>query len=103
MKNVYQAYYQNDDTKGLSMNLYAYSPPAGPRLVVNGQEFYVKNREFRTVERYQEYQNCGFNVLFGQHGGAYGDEPFEESGAKLILDRAYQAGIKKVILTDLGL
>lgn len=103
MKNVYQAYYQNDDTKGLSMNLYAYAPPAGPRLVVNGQELYIKNREFRTVERYQEYQNCGFNVLFGQHGGAYGDEPFEESGAKLILDRAYQAGIKKVILTDLGL
>lgn len=101
MKNsVYQKYYQNQDTKHLQMGLYSYGPPPSGRMVFEGKELFIKDRDFRTVERYREYMDCGFNILLGQFSGIYFNEPWETCGAKKVLDVAHEAGLDKVIIVD---
>ena len=109
MKNVYQEYYKNERTKNLKIERYAYYPPPGKRFVLEGRELILQDfhtheaLDFRTVERYQEYMDCGFTILFGGHTSSYMPKgTWENSEAKIMLDLAHEAGIKKVIIADLA-
>lgn len=102
-KPVYQGYYEDEATKNLEMGIYAYGPPHGPRFKVEGIRIYSDNPEhdYRTVERYKEYKECGFNMILTQVSGQYfGECAWEESVAKRCMDRYYEAGITKAILLD---
>lgn len=87
--------------KPLQFNLYAYAPPTDGTYTIDGEEFFT-GQDFRTVERYKEYKDCGFNILFAQGSGYY-DEPFEGSELQMVMDRAYEAGIEKIIFRDMEL
>ena len=63
-------------------------------------EQYNTGEDYRTTERYAEYKDAGFNVLLLQGNEPYNGEPFETSILKRTMDRAYEAGIKKVIVYD---
>ncbi len=95
--SVYQKYYQENADK--RMEQYAYTPPPALRFEIDGILTPVIE-DFRTVERYKEYKECGFDILLAQTSGVYNGEEWESSQAKMVLDRAYEAGLKKVILTD---
>jgi hypothetical protein len=95
--SVYQKYYQENADK--RMEQYAYAPPPDFRFEADGIISPVV-QDFRTVERYKEYKECGFDILLAQTSGVYNGEPWEISKTKLVLDRAYEAGLKKVIVTD---
>lgn len=63
-------------------------------------EQYNTGEDFRTVERYAEYKAAGFNTLLLQGNEPYKGEAFETSELKRTMDRAYQAGIERVIVYD---
>ena len=59
--------------------------------------------DFRTVERYKEYKDCGFDILLMQSAGKYQGEDWDSSMAKTVMERAVSAGIEKIIMTDIRL
>lgn len=95
--SIYQKYYQ--ENAGKTMEHYAYAPPPDFFFEADGIVTPVV-QDFRTVERYKEYKDCGFDILLAQTSGVYRGEPWEVSKTKLVMDRAYEAGLKKVIVTD---
>ncbi len=77
---------------------YAYQPPHNGKISINGDIYYA-GEDFRTVERFKEYKNVGFNWM-KISSEAYDGENWETSDMKLACDRAYQAGLKKIIVVD---
>lgn len=98
-QNAYEKYYQDKRTKDLQITIYGYSPPSNGKYNVDGKEYDV-GEDFRTVERYQEYVNAGMNTLLMQSTGVYRGEEWETSQTKRVMDNAYAAGIKKIIVLD---
>ncbi len=97
MKSVYQEYYERN--KGYEVGLYAYSPPSDGMFNFDGVAYYC-GKDFRTVEQYKIYKDCGFNILLGQIGAQYKGEEWETSKAKMVMDRSFEGGVKKMILLD---
>lgn len=81
-----------------TMDMYAYSSPTDGTYMVDGKAYFTQDN--RTVERYKEYKEAGFNVLFLQANDPYGGEDFETSQLKKNMDNAVAAGIDKVIVCD---
>ena len=98
MKTIYEQYYIGNK-KDARMDLYAYAPPCNFRLEADGIKSPIIE-DFRTVERYKEYLECGFNVLLTQTSAAYTGEEWETCEAKAVMDTAYAAGVRKIILLD---
>ena len=98
MKTQYEFYYQDKECQELRFDIYGYSPPTYYRNR-NGERILLQE-DYRTVKRYQEYMDAGFTILLGQMSSVYSGEEWETSNAKLVLDNAYEAGLKKVILQE---
>lgn len=73
--------------------LYGYAPPPDGKSSADG-------KDYRTVDRYKEYKEAGFNALLSQMTALYSGEEWDTSEAKRVMDTAYAAGIGKVILLD---
>ncbi len=98
MSNLYEGYYQENE--GYEVGLYAYSPPPDGVFKFDGVKF-DSGKDYRTVENYVIYKECGFTIFFGQLTAKYnGVEAWEESVAKKVLDKVRQAGIQKAIIVD---
>lgn len=82
---------------------YCYAPPTDGTWVAEGGEIKSAGQDFRTVERYKEYKDCGFDILLMQSAGKYTGEEWETSNAKAVADKAFAAGIDKIIMTDIRL
>ena len=83
---------------------YCYMPPNdGTWTADDGTPMYA-GEDFRTTERYQEYKDCGFDLLMMQHSGKFdGTQVWEESITKMVMDRALAAGLDQIIVTDIRL
>ncbi|MBR3864645.1 MAG: hypothetical protein IKJ19_06015 [Clostridia bacterium] len=93
---VYKKYFsENRDKK---FPIYAYSPP--PQGYYWIDDVIYPTDDFRTVERYKEYKECGFNLLFMQRTAAYNGEEWETSETKRAMQNAVEAGIEKIIIVD---
>lgn len=79
---------------------YAYNPPTSGEYFVNGATYRL-GEDFRSVKRYKEYLDCGFTMLQVRYENAYNGEDWATSNTKLVCDKAYKAGVKKLIITDL--
>ena len=99
-KCIYAQYYNDKETKDLRFDIYGYSPPLKLSIFLDNNLVAKTGLDFRTVERYQEYMEAGFNVLLMQTSGTYNGEEWETSDCKRVLDMAYEAGIDKVIVLD---
>ena len=100
-------------------DFYGYSGPSSGRRKVNGVEVPV-GEDFRTVERYKEYKDVGMTIylpqsdarigVFGNYHGEikmedWDDDIWENRRAewkqnKVFWDRAYEAGLTKIIMAD---
>ena len=92
---MFEKYYLE---KEVPFNFYAYAPPGcetGDYVV--GQN--VEN-SFRTVERYKEYKDVGFNMVMSGCVGTYYGEEWETSMCKKLMDTVQAAGIDKYIVGD---
>ena len=93
----YKYYY--DTGEGSDIQMYAYDTPPIGKWEIDGKIFDC-GEDFRTIERYREYLDAGFNVLFSAFTAKYVGQEWENSELKMVMDRAYEAGIKKVIILD---
>ena len=94
--SVYKQYFEKNT--GREFPIYGYSPPPQGEWWLDDTVFTTE--DFRTVEKYKEYKDCGFNVLFLQHSALYKGEGWENSETKMAFDNALAAGIEKIILVD---
>lgn len=94
--SVYKKYFKK--TSGREFPIYGYSPPPQGEWWIDDQVFVTE--DFRTVEKYREYKDCGFNVLFMQGTASYNGEDWETCDAKRCMERAVEAGLDKIILVD---
>ncbi|MBE7060972.1 MAG: hypothetical protein E7382_00375 [Clostridiales bacterium] len=79
-------------------DFYGYNAPTCGKYYVDG-EVYFLGEDFRSVKRYKEYKDIGFNIALLQHDNAYNGEPWEKSSAKKVMDICAKVGLK-VILED---
>ena len=93
----YQEYYKLQEKKDIEM--YAYDCPDIGKWKIDDVEFDC-GEDFRTVERYKEYKDAGFTILFSAFTAKYIGQEWETSELKMVMDRAYEAGLKKVIILD---
>ena len=79
---------------------YGYSGPDDGTYNIDNVVYDV-GEDFRTVERYKEYKECGFNIYLAQTGininGSFNEEVWKKE--KVYMDYATEAGLK-VILAD---
>ncbi len=94
---IYEKYYEKYND--LKFDLYGYSPPTDGTYMVDGKEF-TTGEDYRTVERYKEYVDCGFNMILLGYTARYCGEEWEGCLTKTCMDRVYEAGLKKAIITD---
>ena len=53
--------------------------------------------DFRTKERYQEYKDCGFNILLLENEAPYRGEAWDTSDVKMIMDICHEIGLKVMV------
>ncbi|MBQ8685726.1 MAG: hypothetical protein IJ514_06125 [Clostridia bacterium] len=86
------------------LSFYCYNPPNDGTWNIDKTKTPAvrgsAGEDFRTVERYKEYKDCGFDILMMQSSGKYSGQDWETSDTKMVMDRAYEAGIEKIIVTD---
>ncbi len=83
----------------LQFDFYGYTGPTDGRWWLNNNEIY-EGQDFRTVDRLKEYKDVGMTIYLPQSAGNYNGGDWETSDAKMVMDRAQEAGLDKVILTD---
>ncbi len=94
--SIYKKYFE--ENAGRTFPIYGYSPPPQGEWYIDDTVYTTE--DFRTVERYKEYKECGFNILFMQRTAAYNGEPWETSQTKKAMENAVEAGIDKIIIVD---
>ena len=94
--SIYKQYFEKNT--GREFPIYGYSPPPNGQWQIDDTVFYTE--DFRTVEKYAEYKDCGFTVLFLQHTALYKGDGWAQSETKMAFDNALKAGLKKIILVD---
>lgn len=80
-------------------DFYGYNSAWDGKYFVNGNAYFM-GEDYRSVKRFKEYKNVGFNMALIQHRNTYNGGDWETSDAKLCLDKAYKAGIDRVIISD---
>lgn len=80
--------------------VYGYTTPTDGYWYYEGKEEHYTGEDYRTEERYREYKDCGFNLLFLQGNDPYRGEEWETSQTKKNMDNAYAAGITKITVCD---
>ncbi len=93
---IYKQYFEKN--LGREFPIYGYSPPPQGEWYLDDQVF--KTEDFRTVEKYREYKECGFNVLFMQGTASFDGKDWETSETKMAMERAVEAGLDKIIIVD---
>ena len=90
----------------LSFSSYAYAPPGSGYYTVDGYDYpgAVDNEgnviSFQTLEKYQEYKDCGFDIIMIQADDAYFGEEFSTSHVKELMDLALEVGLKCIIFDN---
>lgn len=60
--------------------------------------------DFRTVEHFKTYKDAGFNIAFARYDSSLPAdvtaETWPQSGTKILCDKAYEAGLRKILITD---
>ena len=80
-------------------DFYGYCPPTDGKYYIGNDEYFY-GEDYRTVKRYKEYKNVGFNILLLQHENSYSGEEFEGSNCQRCMIEAYKAGLDKIIVSD---
>ena len=81
-------------------DFYGYNGPHSGKYYMDKVETYTLGEDYRTVKRFKEYKNVGFNISLLQHENTYNGEKWETSACKKCMDAAYKAGIEKIIVSD---
>lgn len=85
--------------KEVPFDFYAYAPP-GCELGDYDLTKPITEMGYKTVEKFKEYKEVGFNMLMSGTISTYYGEDWETSMCKKTMDVVYEAGIDKYIVGD---
>jgi sugar phosphate isomerase/epimerase len=77
------------------IDLYAFYGPSDGKYM-NGTPM-GDGTDFRVKERYQEYKDCGFDILLLLGNDTYNGEEFETSDLKMNLELCAKVGLKAIV------
>ncbi|MGN1053045.1 MAG: hypothetical protein ACI4SH_06645 [Candidatus Scatosoma sp.] len=84
-------------------DLLAYVNPTNGDYTFNNISYNI-GTDFRTVERFEEYKDAGMNIAFARYDSSLPAnvtaETWGQSDTKLFCDKAYAAGLDKILITD---
>ena len=80
-------------------DFYGYTSPTAGKYYLAGVEYFY-GEDFRSVKRYKEYKDVGFNILLLQHENSYSGEDFETSACNKCMTNGYAAGLDRIIVSD---
>ena len=87
----------------LELDLMGYVNPTDGSYTFDGAAM-NSGTDYRTVERFQEYMDAGFNIAFARYDTQLKSDTTTETwptcGTKIFCDKAYEAGIKKIVISD---
>ncbi len=76
---------------------YAYSGPNPGYWTLDGERIDM-GEDFRTVERFKEYKDAGFNIYLPGHDVSINSDDQEKWAQESVyVDRAYEAGVKTIL------
>lgn len=81
------------------MPIVGFTAPPNGQLEID-HVFSNVGQDFRTVERYAEYRECGFSEILFSGEDKYKGEDFETSDLKRMLDNAYAAKLKAIVFDE---
>ena len=84
--------YSDSDKK---MNMYAYRGTSDGN-VTNAAGVKVVYEDYKTLEQFQLYKDCGFDIMFAASDAGFSGGDFEKSVSKKVLDMCEQIGLKLV-------
>lgn len=91
-------FFENYQNPPVKFSSYGYHSMSSGKFYVDSEDFDV-GQDFRTVERFKEYKEVGFDIFFMQNL-TYRGEPFDTSELKRLMDGVQQAGLDKIIILD---
>ncbi len=80
-------------------DFYGYNAPTWGRYYHDGQTYFL-GEDFRSVKRYKEYKDIGFNICLLQHDNGYNGEEWGTCSTKKCMDVCLKAGLDRVIVED---
>lgn len=93
-----------DYAKDRELDLLGYVNPTNGDYTFDGIPM-NDGKDFRTVEYFKEYMDAGFNIAFARYDSSLPAETTKETWAdsdtKVLCDVAYEAGLRKILITDL--
>ncbi|MBQ8394719.1 MAG: hypothetical protein IJX49_04020 [Clostridia bacterium] len=78
---------------------YCYNCPPSGYFTVNGYKYFY-GEDYRTAERYQEYVDCGFNMVQARGENSYSGGEWEGSNCQRVFNEALKGGCKRILVTD---
>ncbi len=81
------------------MPIVGFTPPPNGHLEIDHVCSEV-GQDFRTVERYTEYKECGFSEILFAGEDKYQGEDFAASDLKMMLDNAEKSGLKAIVFDE---
>ena len=76
----------------------AFTPPPNKYIKIGDQ--ITEGEDFRTLERYVEYKNCGFDIILFAGEDKYFGEDYQTSDLKMMLDLAEKANLKAIVFDE---
>ncbi len=89
-----------DYSDGEQFEFFAYRTLYDGYYYIDGEPFYT-GQDYRSVEKYAEYKDCGFTIVYIHD--VYRGEEWATSPVKMSMEKAYEAGNTKLIVTDQAL
>ena len=81
------------------ISISAYTPPPNGYRTVDGVTEYM-GQDFRTMERYREYRDCGFDEIIFAGETKYNGENFETSDLKKMLDLSQKTDLQAIVFDE---
>ena len=85
------------------LDLLAYVNPTNGDYTFNNIPMNI-GTDFRTVERFKEYMDAGMNIAFARYDSSLPAdvtaETWPQSDTKLFCDKAYEAGLRRILISD---
>ena len=78
---------------------YCYNCPTSGYYTISGYKYYY-GEDFRTAKRYQEYVDCGFNMVQARGENSYSGQEWEGSNCQRVFTEALKGGCTRVLVTD---
>ncbi|MBE7061511.1 MAG: hypothetical protein E7382_03105 [Clostridiales bacterium] len=80
-------------------DFYGYNAPTWGGYYHDGVTYFL-GEDFRSVKRYKEYKDIGFNMCLLQHDNGYNGEKWETCSTKKCMDVCQKVGLDRVIVED---